>query len=152
MSTFFRPCCNLLALTALLAVGSACTAARTGIQLQQAVELRDNAEARDAREHAPYEFHMARYYLEKAWEEAGHGEHKASVQLARKSMEWADQALIQIGRGPTNLEPDLTDVEDAPAPAPRPLPTDDPATLPDPRPAPAPVSLEDEDDIEVEGL
>lgn len=134
-----------------LLTGSACTAAHSALQIQTAADARDVAVAKDAAELAPYELAMATHYLEKAWEEAGHGEHRYSVELARKSVEWTDQALVQVGRGPRRLDLELDSLKDAVQPAPRPIPPPPPsdATMPEPE-MPAPI-LDDDDDIEIEG-
>lgn len=155
MSTSRQRLLAIASLAVLLLGSVGCTAARAGLQLQAAVQARDDAADREAAERAPYAFAMAQHYLAKAWEEAGHGENKASVQLAQKSMEWADQALVQIEQGPRRLLVDLESLDDstpvrdrAPAPAPPPtLPT--PPTLPAPPPEPAP--LDGPDDLPLEG-
>lgn len=124
-------------LAAALATG--CTAARTGIELQSATEAKSVALAKRAPELAPYEWSMANHYLVKAWEEAGHGEHKTSVQLAKKSQEWIDQALVEIGRGPRRLDIDEEAFTRPEMTRPRPLPEAEPE----------PQSLESEDDLDM---
>lgn len=146
-----NPCrLHLLALAVALG-GAGCTAARSGIQLQTAVDAHDVAVDRNAGELAPYELGMSSHYLRKAWEEAGHGEHKASVLLARKSMEWADRALVQVERGPRAIEVEgLEKMPEAAPVAPREMPAPEPedATMPESTIQP----FEDEgEEIEIEG-
>lgn len=124
------------------ALATACTAARTGIELQSATEAKAIALDKRAPELAPYEWSMASHYLVKAWEEAGHGEHRTSVQLAKKSQEWTDQALVEIGRGPRRLDIDEESLQ--------PPVMTRPTALPEP--VPEPKSLASEDDLEMEGL
>jgi hypothetical protein len=129
--------------TLLVGLSIACTAARSGIELQSASDARLVALDREAPELAPYEWHMANHYLRKAWEEAGHGEHKTSVQLARKAQEWTDQALVQIGRGPRRLDVEVAPIEERLQSMPRPLPQPD---VPDPMPNP----LDSDDDLQMD--
>lgn len=134
---------------------AACTAVRAGVQLQDAMSARDAAEAKDASTNAPYEWTMASLYLDKAWEEMGSGAYRTCVQLARKSAEWSDHAVVQVERGKRTLEIDAEPLEQtsvAPRPDPRPPPEpeiekplespDDlkigPTPTPTPAPAPAP--------------
>lgn len=140
-----------LLLLVLALVGTGCTAARSGIQLQTASDAREVAVDRNAGELAPYELGMATHYLRKAWEEAGHGEHKYSVVLAKKSIEWTDRALVQVERGPRTLEvEDLDEMPEArPVPArPLPQPTPEDTTMPEPTIGPF---VDDDDEIEIEG-
>ena len=88
-----------------------CAAGRAGLQIQDAIEARDAALSEGADEAAPYEYTMARRYLEKAWEEMGYSEYKMSVLLARKSAEWSDQAIVQMQRGTRVIDVDLFDGE-----------------------------------------
>jgi hypothetical protein len=105
----------------------------------------------DAAEKAAYEYTMAMRYLEKAKEEISYNEHRAAEDLAKKSQEWSDKAIIFIQRGGRldltdedfellrDDQPDpfasdevlddevLLDEGDEPLPAPTPDPDTDPA-------------------------
>ena len=135
----------------LCALLAGCAAGRAGIQLQDATVARDAARDAGAATEAVYEYTMAERYLEKAWEEAGTGQYRMCVDLAKKSAEWSDQAVVQIARGERTLDVDLQGIEDsdagqvppqtppsAPAPAPDPAPAAEPA--PDPAAAPEPAA------------
>ena len=135
MSTSTRFICGML----LCCLSSGCTAVRSVIHIQDAQTAYRSAAANRAPELAPFEHAMAKHYLRKAWEEAGHGEHRTSVELSKKSQEWTTLALEQVEKG--KLDMDLSDLRDPKRPA-------------DPRSVPRtlPTSLEDDDDAEIEGL
>ena len=99
---------------------AACTAVRAGVQLQDAMSARDAADAKDASVNAPYEFTMAGLYLDKAWEEMGSGSYRTCVQLARKSAEWSDHAVVQVERGRRTLEVEADTLADRATVAPQP--------------------------------
>ena len=69
---------------------TSCTAARMGARLQVAVQA--EKQIRTISTDAPFEVTMGRNYLKKAWEEAGHGEHGRSVELADQAVVWFDAA------------------------------------------------------------
>ncbi len=132
---------RMLGPVAVLIAGIGCTAARSALQIQEAVDARALALEKDAAERAPYAFGMATYYLQKAWEEAGHGEHRSSVELARKSIEWSDRAVVEVGRGTLQVEEEiLHDVEESA-----------PSASPEPVEEHPPAPLDGEDDIVIEG-
>lgn len=94
-------------------------------------------------EAAPYHWTLASRYLEKAREEAASSDHKHSVQLAKKSAEFADQVLIEIEKNGTGqdverLQQQLRERPAAPAAPPPPAETD-----PNAPPQDAPIDLED---------
>lgn len=93
-----------LFIAAFLANG--CAATRATIQLHTANKSVTTAEKKGAPEHATYEYTMAARYLEKAKEEAGYSDFKASVELARGASEWADQAIIVMEKEGRGLDPD----------------------------------------------
>ena len=73
-----------------------CTAVKSTYHLVEAQQAVSRAENRRANELAVYEYTMAVRFLEKAQEEAGYSDYKVSVDLARRSAEWADRSIIAI--------------------------------------------------------
>jgi hypothetical protein len=126
-------CCSFAAVVLL----AGCTAARAEVSIVTADQALGRAREQDADTLAVYEYTMATRYLEKAKEEAGYSDYKAAQQLADKSANWADQAIIAIesgGRGTDieHAEQGLSDqgLSDQPV-EPRPdTPPEPPPTLP----------------------
>jgi hypothetical protein len=85
-------------LTLLALVLTACTAVKAEVTLINADQALARARAADAPTLAPYEYTMAVRFLEKAREEAGYASYKAADDLADKSAEWSDAAVITIER------------------------------------------------------
>ncbi len=108
----------VLLLVAVLAAG--CTAAKASVTLVLADQAVDRAQEANAPELAVYEYTMAIRYLEKAREEAGYADYKASETLAKKAAEYADQSIIVIQRGGRDLKLDEAgdDLTDEPTPLP----------------------------------
>jgi len=115
---------------ALCLLAAGCTAAKASIQLVNAEQALTRAESQGAPDGAPYEYVMARRYLEKAQEEVGFNEYRIADALARQSAEWSDRAVIFIEkRGKTSI--DLDDFSELP-PDPIVPPPDVPPPAPDP--------------------
>src|SRR5678815_4764559 len=94
-----EPSMRLTVPSCLLALGlvlPGCTAARAEVSIVTADQALGRAREQDADTLAVYEYTMASRYLEKAKEEAGYSDFKAAQQLAAKSANWADQAIIAI--------------------------------------------------------
>jgi hypothetical protein len=105
----------------LLAVTAGCTAAKAQLEILSAEEGLRRAEDYDAQRIAVYEYVMAAQYLDKAREEAGFSAYRLADELARRSAQWSDRAIIFVerrGREEIDLR-GLTDQErelDAPLP------------------------------------
>lgn len=89
-----------------------CTAVKSTYHLVEAQQAVSRAENRRANELAVYEYTMAVRFLEKAQEEAGYSDYKVSVDLARRSAEWADRSIIAIDSEGRDL--DLEGVDQLP--------------------------------------
>ena len=75
-----------------LGIGSGCAAVTSTKAVGAArVELKA-AETAGAEERAPYEYKMAKAYLDKAGEEEGEAEYEAATTLAQKAKGWAEVA------------------------------------------------------------
>jgi hypothetical protein len=100
----------------MFASNTACTAAKATYQLVIAEQSVTRAQDYGAPELAVYEYTMALRYLEKSREEAGYAQYRVCVELAEKSAEWADKAIISIEtRGSKNrLDLDLDEIQDLP--------------------------------------
>jgi hypothetical protein len=96
----------------LVASSLGCAAAKSTYHLVEAEQALKGADESRADELAVYEYTMATRYLEKAREESQYAEYKVSVQLARKSAQWSDRAIITIQREGRDL--DLDGFEDLP--------------------------------------
>ncbi|MEZ4237140.1 MAG: DUF4398 domain-containing protein [Myxococcota bacterium] len=123
-----RPPSTLLPLV--LALLGGCAAAKVQLQIVQAEEALGRAEHEEAPRKATYEYTMAAQYLDKAREEAGFSSYRIADQLARRSAQWSDRAIIAVerkGRGELDLDvlPDALPPEEAEAPPPAPAPDDD---------------------------
>ena len=94
---------RLLIVTTFLGTLSACAAAKATYHLVEADQALKRAGDHRAQDLAVYEYTMAVRFLEKAREEAGFADYKVSVDLARKSAEWSDQAIIVIEQGGRNI-------------------------------------------------
>ena len=110
---------RLLLLPAVL--GSGCIALKTTVHVTQAEQALAQARDYNAQEAAPYEYTMAVRYLEKSREEIGWSDYRMSEDLAKRSIEWSDKAIITIERGNRGID----FLRDAPD-----LLTDQPATEP----------------------
>lgn len=126
-----RPLALLLA--AVLAAG--CTATKASVNLVIADQAVDRAQEANAPELAVYEYTLAIRYLEKAREEAGYADYKASETLAKKAAEFADQSIIVIQKGGRDLKVDEAgdDLTDEPVR----LPPDPPPAAREPAAPPA---------------
>lgn len=120
----------------LLALVAGCTAIKSTVHLTEAETAVREAEARNAQALATYEYTMALRYLEKAREEAGHAEFGISAALSKKSMHWADKAIIAVEGGRRVAVPDtLSDAPPVHLPAaPTPSAPSAPAEPAEPRP------------------
>ena len=110
---------RLLLLPAVL--GSGCIAIKSTVHVTQAEQALAQARDYNAQEAAPYEYTMAVRYLEKSREEIGSSDFRMSEDLAKRSVEWSDKAIITIERGNRGIDflrdaPDL--LSDQPAPEP----------------------------------
>src|SRR5687767_1455074 len=77
---------------ATMALGG-CTAVRASYYLLDAQRKFDAAVAEGAEQKAPYEYTLAREFLQKAKEEDGYSDFGASEMLSRKSIEYAAVAF-----------------------------------------------------------
>ncbi len=116
-----------LALLLIACLAAGCTATKASVNLVLADQAVDRAQEANAPELAVYEYTMAIRYLEKAREEAGYADYKASETLAQKAAEYADQSIIAIQRGGRDLNVDEAG-DDL---------TDEPTRLPPDPPPPA---------------
>ena len=110
-----------LTMVALLATG--CTAIKASYHVSAADQAVAEARKYGAADSAVYEYTMSVRYLEESKEKLGFSHYRASEQLARKSAEWADKAVISVQEhkrvdGGTGIE----DRADAPPPPPPPAP------------------------------
>ena len=101
--------------------GSGCIAIKSTVHVTQAEQALAKARDYNAREAAPYEYTMAVRYLEKSREEIGWADYRMSEDLAKRSVEWSDKAIITIERGNRGIDflrdaPDLLTDEVSPAP------------------------------------
>ena len=87
---------SLLVVAAASLFLTACTAVNSSFHIIQADQALQKAKSAEAERLAPYQFTMSQEYLEKARSEAADSDHKIAMQLAKKSAEWADQAIIAI--------------------------------------------------------
>ena len=117
---------------------SGCTAAKATYQLVLAEQSVQRAEEYGAPELAVYEYTMSQRYLEKAREEAGYADYRVCVDLATKSAEWADKAIISIEQRGSNKKLDLEDVEGLPQAPVTPPVTPPPGTPPPSTPPDSP--------------
>ncbi len=93
------------ALALVLAVSlSGCTAIKSTVHLAQAEQALAEARNYDSQNLAVYEYTMAIRYLEKAREENGASDYRISENLSKRSMEWADKAIISIERGRRGID------------------------------------------------
>ena len=103
-----------LALIVLAASGlilTACTTVHSSFHIIQADQALQKAKSAEAERLAPYQFTMSQEYLNKARSEAADSDHKIAMQLAKKSAEWADQAIIAIeNRGMKTLSLDADEL------------------------------------------
>ena len=76
-----------------------CAATIVSLQIQQAQQLLDEAEAGGAATGAVYEFTLAQRYLDKAREESAAAEHGVADALARQSGVWSRRAMAFVDRG-----------------------------------------------------
>lgn len=137
--------------------GSGCIAIKSTVHVSQAEQALAKAGDYNAQEAAPYEYTMAVRYLEKSREEIGWADYRMSEDLAKRSIEWSDKAIITIERGNRGIDflrdaPDLLTDEVVPAPE-MPvvedpgddwLDVDGPVTPVEEAPAPAPEPVPDE--------
>ena len=100
------------------------------------------AHAADGDRYAVYETTSADLYLQKAREEQGRAHYGEAAQLARKSVELAEQAAqkasVQRASGPAQAAPRATIQHAAPAAKPSPASTGKPPAAPKPPPASTP--------------
>ena len=82
----------------IIALGG-CTALKSTVHLAQAEQALVDARGRNAQNLAVYEYTMAIRYLEKAREENGSADYRVAENLAKRSVEWADKAIIAIEGG-----------------------------------------------------
>lgn len=94
---------QLLAL-ALAASLAGCTAIKSTVHLAQAEQALAEARNYDSQNLAKYEYTMAIRYLEKAREENGASDYRIAENLAKRSMEWSDKAIISIERGRRGID------------------------------------------------
>jgi hypothetical protein len=71
------------------------------------------AETAGAATRAPYEYTLARSYLEKAKEETGSSDYGAAESLAQRAGSFADAALVRTGEAPA---PNAAPPADEPSP------------------------------------
>lgn len=88
-----------LAIIALAALSTGCTAAKATLHVVTAEQALARAREQDADELALYEYTLARRYLEKAREEQGYADYKTAALLAKMAADWADKSIIAIERG-----------------------------------------------------
>lgn len=112
-------------LAALLSSG--CTATLSLYSVVTADEAVRRAEEHRAPELAPYEYTLAVLYLEKAREEAGYADYRASRDLAAQAADWADEAIIVIEKG--RVSSAIDELQDMPS-------ADDGQFIPPPPPPP----------------
>jgi hypothetical protein len=80
-------------------LSSGCTALKATVHMADAEKALKDAGGYGAEDKAAYEYTMAMRYLEKAKEEISYNEHRVAEDLAKKSQEWSDKAIIFIQRG-----------------------------------------------------
>lgn len=95
---------HLAAWVAIAAATSGCTAIKATVHVAQAEQALAEARNHDAQNLAIYEYTMAIRYLEKAREEHGSADYRICENLARRSAEWADKAIISIERGRKGID------------------------------------------------
>ncbi len=100
---FQGPCRALLAL-GVAAIFTGCTAIKATVHVAQADQALAEARNHDAQNLAVYEYTMALRYIEKAREELGSSDHRMTENLAKRSAEWADKAIISIERGRRGID------------------------------------------------
>ena len=88
-----------LALFSAVGLASGCTSLKATIHMADAEKALRVADEYDAKNLATYEYIMAMRYLQKAKEEISYNEHRMAEDLAKKSQEWSDKAIIFIQRG-----------------------------------------------------
>lgn len=80
-----------------------CTAIKAEVHLMSADQALTRAEAKNAKQLAPYEYTMSVRYFEKAREEAGYSDWRVAEDLAKTAAEWADKSIIAIEAGGRTL-------------------------------------------------
>ncbi len=139
---------------AMALMASGCTAIKATYHVSTADQAVREARSYGAQEHATYEYTMALRYLDESKERLGFDEYRVCEILARKSLEWADKALISLEEGkriegaveirnedlpvPLVIPPD----GQGPPPMPQPKPPAPPPPVPLPVPAPAPIQFD----------
>jgi hypothetical protein len=103
---------RLLLLPALLLLPGC--AVRAGVRLMSADHALDAALEAGAENAAIYETTLARAYLEKAHEEAGHADYGAAETLARQARAFAETARRKASS--STVPDDVDGLEDAPRP------------------------------------
>ncbi len=127
----------LLRILTLAAVATGCTAVKASYHVSTADQAVAEARKYGAADSAVYEYTMSVRYLEESKEKLGFSHYRASEQLARKSAEWADKAVISVQEHKrVDGGPGIEDRPDAPPPPP-PQPVQPP--VPDPVTGLAPV-------------
>lgn len=86
----------------LLPLLGGCAVRATSVLLQAEQKVRA-AETAGAAERAPYEFTLAKTYLDKAKEETGTSDYGAAETLALRAGTYADAALARAGDAPREL-------------------------------------------------
>ena len=76
-----------------------CTSLKATIHMADAEKALKVASGYDAADLATYEYTMAMRYLNKAKEEISYNDHRMAEDLAKKSQEWSDKAIIFIQSG-----------------------------------------------------
>ena len=123
---------------------SGCTAINGYAHLDGADQALARADEQNAKELAPYEYTLARRYLEKAGEEAGYSDWRACEDLSKLAAEWADKAVIAVATKRSTVPADVPAA--APAKPPPPPPPAGAVVVPPgatavpvvPKPTPAP--------------
>lgn len=86
---------------------TACTAINGYAHLDAADQALARADEQNAKELAPYEYTLARRFLEKAGEEAGYSDWRACEDLSKLSAEWADKAVIAVAANKSAVKADV---------------------------------------------
>ncbi len=97
---------GLVAAAVTLALAPACASVKSTYHLAIAEKGLKRATEAGGEEDVPYYWTLASRYLEKSREEAASSDHKHSVQLSKKSAEFADQVLIELEKKGTSQDVD----------------------------------------------
>ena len=131
---------NTAAAGLLYSAMTGCTAINGYAHLDGADQALARADEQNAKELAPYEYTLAKRYLEKAREEAGYSDWRACEDLAVLSAEGADKAVIAVATNRSAVKADVPAATPTPPTTPPPpgavvVP---PGTVAVPKPQPVP--------------